>query len=249
LKEQGDPRTAPGLEIQDVSKRFGGAEILRQVSLSAPPGGITALIGQNGAGKSTLFRIIMGLVRPDSGRAFMDGRDILSLPLHLKAGAGLGYLPQECASFDELTAEQNLLALLEVMPLDKIERQERLGRLLSLTGIEEVAGRRFKVLSGGEQRRLEIAKALAGSPRILLLDEPFSGIDPLVVEELINLFRKLASRGIGILVTDHNVHMTLKFADYVYLLAGRTILCQGTPEYITDNQEAKDIYLGQGFYL
>lgn len=238
-----------GLEVFEVSKRFGSAQILRGVSLESPPGRITALIGQNGAGKSTLFKIVMGLIKPDSGRVTLDGRDVLSLPLHKKARAGLGYLSQECGSFGELSVKDNLLAILEILPIDKRERMDRLDELLSLTGIGEIGDRQFNKLSRGEQRRLEIAKALATRPRILLLDEPFSGLDPRIIEELEQILLKLAADKIGILLTDHNAHMTLSFVEHVYLLAGGKIVCDSPPGDIVSNKDARRLYLGQKFSL
>lgn len=238
-----------GLVVEGIAKRFGSVEVMRDVSLEAARGKLTALIGQNGAGKSTLFKILMGLVRPDAGRAALAGRDLLSLPLQEKAKAGLGYLPQECASFEELSIKENLLALLEILPLTKPERKERLSELLELMGLTAISDHPFKFLSRGEQRRLEIAKALAAKPKLLLLDEPFSGLDPRIVEEIAGILEKLAAAGIGILLTDHNIHMTLAFVDQVHLLTNGAILCRGTPAEIAANPEARQWYLGEGFRL
>jgi len=238
-----------GLQVNGISKRFGSAEILRQVSLAAPLSRITALIGQNGAGKSTLFKILMGLIPADAGQAALSGRDLLGLPLHQKAAAGLGYLPQECASFEELTASENLRALLEILPLSKKERGERLTELVETAGLDKVADRRFKLLSRGEQRRLEIAKALAARPRLLLLDEPFSGLDPRIVEDLARILRRLANEGIGILLTDHNIHMTLAFVEDVFLLANGAIVCHGSPQEIAADEAARRLYLGESFQV
>ncbi len=238
-----------GLEIQGVSKRFGAVSVLKNVTLTAPAGRVTALIGQNGAGKSTLFRIVMGLVRADAGSVRLNGREVLKLPLHRKAEAGLGYLAQECASFSELTVRDNLLALLEVLGLGKDSREQRLAELLSLTGLDKISGQLFKTLSGGEKRRLEIAKTLAASPGVLLLDEPFSDLDPRMVEDIITILKGLAQKGLGILLTDHNSHMTLDAADHVYLLARGEILCDGPPREIAADERARKAYFGDRFSL
>jgi lipopolysaccharide export system ATP-binding protein len=212
-----------------------------------PPGRITALIGPNGAGKSTLFKVLMGLIRPDAGHAAMDSENILSSPLHERAKLGLGYLPQESASFPDLSVRDNLRALLELLPMDRDARKSRLGQLLEVTGLLPVSGRAARWLSGGENRRLEIAKALATTPRILLLDEPFSGLDPGIVEEIIQLLADLAARRVGILLSDHNIHMTLNFADHVYLMVFGKVVCSGSPEEIMASDLARKSYLGEHF--
>jgi lipopolysaccharide export system ATP-binding protein len=233
-----------GLNIQNVSKSFDRTPVLKGVSLMVPPGRVTALLGPNGAGKTTLFRAVMGLLRPEQGTVTLEGRDILSLPLHKKAAAGMGWLPQECASFDELSVRENMLALLEIMPLSRAERRERLERLLGLLGLGPVADRRYALLSGGERRRLEIAKTLASDPRALLLDEPFSGIDPPAAEEIAAIVKKLAGRGMAVLLTDHNIPMTFAFAEYVYLLVAGEIICEGKPGEMAQNERARSSYLG-----
>jgi lipopolysaccharide export system ATP-binding protein len=236
-----------GLEVSNVSKRFGHVEVLRDVSLIASPGKITTLLGPNGAGKSTLFKIVLGLVRPDGGDVRVGGVPALGVPLHEKAALGLGYLPQESASFPELTAEENLRGVLELAPLSAVERRARLAELFELTGLAPVAARPYSVLSTGERRRLEIAKALAGQPRVLLLDEPFSGLDPRVIEGLREVLRRLAERSVAVLLTDHNVHMTFALADEAYLLVGGRIICNGPPARISADPLARESYLGQGF--
>jgi len=238
-----------GLIVEDIRRRFGDREVLAGVSLEAPSGRITALVGENGAGKSTLFRILMGLLRADAGRATLDGRDVLAVPLHEKRDLGLGYLPQESGSFPELTVKENLLAILEVLPIPRRERAARLDELLRLAGLAPAAGRRYGVLSGGEQRRLEIAKALAGRPRALLLDEPFSGLDPRIIEELAALLRRLSEEGVALLLTDHNVHMTLGFVDHAWLLAGGRIVVDGPPAALVESDAARRLYLGEGFSI
>ena len=238
-----------GLVIDGIRKRFGSLEVLDDVSLDAPCGRVTALVGQNGAGKSTLFRILMGLLTPDGGRAALDGKDILAVPLHGKSGLGLGYLPQESGSFPELTVRENLLAILEILPIPRRERKSRLDELLRRVGLAEAADRRASVLSGGEQRRLEIAKALAGRPRVLLLDEPFSGLDPRIIEDLAAILRDLTGAGVAVLLTDHNVHMILGFADHSFLLAGGRVVVEGTPSDLVASDAARNLYLGDGFSL
>ena len=236
-----------GLHVEHVARRFGSTVVLQDVTLEAPPGRITALIGQNGAGKTTLFRILMGLTAPDAGSATLDGKDLFALPLHRKAEAGLGYLPQECASFPELTVRQNLLALLELFPLATADRRARLDELLALTHITSLADRRFDRLSAGEQRRLEIAKAFVAHPRILLLDEPFSGLDPCIVEDIEVILHRLTDQGVGILITDHNAHSIVKAAAYAFLLVNGGILCEGTPDTLLQQPEARRLYFGEAF--
>jgi lipopolysaccharide export system ATP-binding protein len=236
-----------GLEIENIVKRFGSTEVLRGVSLAAPSGSITALVGQNGAGKTTLFRILMGLLVPDEGAARLNGRNILGLPVQKKSEVGLGYLPQECGSFPELTVRENLLALLELYPLDATQRDARLQELLALTGIAGLAGRRFGRLSAGEQRRLEIAKALVSKPEMLLLDEPFSGLDPCIVDDIADVLRRLVAEGTGILITDHNAHSILKVAEHGFVLANGRIICDGSPGQILEDDEARRVYFGEGF--
>ncbi|MFQ5503616.1 MAG: ATP-binding cassette domain-containing protein [Planctomycetota bacterium] len=238
------PGPLPLLECAGIAKHFGATRVLEDVSLQVPARSITALIGQNGAGKSTLFKILLGLVPADRGRASLAGQELLGLPLHEKSSLGLAWLPQECSSFPELTVRENLLALLEVLPIDRGEARERHARLLALTGLEEIAGRRFRLLSAGEQRRLEIAKVLATDPRMLLLDEPFSGLDPRIIKELARMLAELAERGIGILLTDHNVHAALDLAESVHLLAGGRVLCSGPPRQVLENPDAQRVYLG-----
>ncbi len=236
-----------GLTVREVSKSFGRTPVLCGVSLQAPPGRLTGLVGPNGAGKSTLFRILMGVLPAGEGGADIDGTEILGLPLHRKAAVGLGYLPQESASFPELTVEENLLAILEVLPLARAERPGRLSWLLSLTGLESVAGSPYGVLSGGERRRLEIAKALASRPRVLLMDEPFSGLDPKIIDGISVLLGSLKREGVAVLLTDHSVHVTLSHVDYAYLLTGGRIACEGPPAELRRDPRARESYFGDRF--
>ena len=237
------------LEIRGIAKAFGSRRVLEDVSFSSRAGGISAIVGENGSGKTTLFRILMGLAREDAGAAFLDGHSLLHLPLGRKAAAGLGYLPQDRASFPELTVAENLAALLEVLPIPRAGRKTRLESLLDTCGLEEVSGQKYGNLSGGEQRRLEIAKVLAVRPRFLLLDEPFSGLDPRIVEELSALFCRLAAEGVGVLVTDHNVHVMMSFAETVFLLASGRIVIAGNPAEVAASAEARRLYLGEGFVM
>jgi lipopolysaccharide export system ATP-binding protein len=242
-----DVHTGTGLVVSAVAKRFGRVSVLESVSLTARPGTITALLGPNGAGKSTLFHIVMGLVSADAGTAEIDGQQLLALPLHKKHAAGLGFLSQTSASFPELTVRENLLALLELFPLPRDERNHRLENLLERMGLKPLEDRRYGLLSGGEQRRLEIAKALTAKPRMLLLDEPFAGLDPFIVEGLSKTIRALAAEGVGVLLTDHNVYVTLAFVDHAYFLAGGRIICEGTPAELSANTVVRSQYLGAGF--
>jgi lipopolysaccharide export system ATP-binding protein len=236
-----------GLHLEGIRKSFGRTPVLRDVTIDAPTGRITALIGQNGAGKTTLFKILMGLVGADAGRATLGGVDILRLPTGRKGAAGLGYLPQENGSFPELTVARNITAMLELHPLDRKERRERLDELLALVGIGHLADRLCRHLSAGERRRLELAKAFIPRPRILLLDEPFSGLDPCIVEEIVAILRSLAAGGTGILVTDHNAHTMVRVGDFAYLLAEGRIVSQGVPGEMLDGEEARKIYFGREF--
>ena len=233
--------------MRDLEKAYGPVQVLRGVTLEAPVGRITGLLGPNGAGKTTLFRIVMGLTRADGGDARIGDTSVLGLPLHRKASVGMGYLPQECASFPELTVRDNLLALVELAEPDRARHGPRLDELVELAGLDAVADRRYGELSGGERRRVEVAKAFAARPRLLLLDEPFSGLDPLIIEDLARIFRRLAESGVGILLTDHHVHMALGIVDYAYLLADGRILCDGTPEEIGADADARRAYLGASF--
>jgi len=237
------------LTIHKLSKSYGSIRVLEDVSLDALVGRITALIGENGAGKSTLFKIIMGLATADSGRVQFSDKNVLSLPLHEKARIGIGYLAQDAASFDEYSVRENLQFLVELLPISRTEQDLRIGELLDVVGLQKLEHRRYSVLSKGEQRRLEIAKALCTRPSMLLLDEPFSGLDPLIVEELTPVLQSLVTSGMGVLLTDHNIHMTLPIADKVYAIAGGKIICSGSPEEVTTNDAAREHYFGQGFSL
>jgi lipopolysaccharide export system ATP-binding protein len=235
------------LEVDDLRKAFGANVVLDGVSFTATGGTITGLFGPNGAGKSTLFHVLMGLVRADGGRARLDGRDLLPLRTHEKAAAGLGLLPQRSRSFPELSVTDNLRAIVEVLPLARTERLARIAGLVELTGMEALARRRYATLSIGEQRRVELAKAFATRPRILLLDEPFAGLDPRFVDDVSTLLATLARGGVGIVLADHNVHHALRLVDRGLLLDRGRIVFDGTPAALVADDRAAERYLGRSY--
>ena len=232
------------LQIRDLKKAFAGQPVLRGVSFDAPIGSATGLLGPNGAGKSTLFKIVMGLVTADAGHVTLDGQDVLACPLHRKMALGVGYLPQDSASFPELSARDNVLALLELLDLDRRSRLKRAAWLLRTLGIEPYERRLYGKLSGGERRRVEIAKALVGQPRILLLDEPFAGLDPAIMADLARLVRQLVGQGLGVLFTDHHVEVTLHVVDQAVVLFDGAVLSQGTPAALRADSAVRAAYLG-----
>ena len=212
-------------------------------------GEIVGLLGPNGAGKSTTFYMTVGLIRPNAGQVFYDDRDITFLPMYKRARLGIGYLAQETSIFRKLTIEQNLMSILEVLDIPKDKRKRRVGQLMEELGISELANRKAYTLSGGECRRAEIARALAASPSFILLDEPFSGIDPIAVQDIQQLILHLRGRGLGILITDHNAEETLGIVDRAYLIADGKITLTGTPEELVGNELARDLYFGHHFEL
>ena len=219
------------------------------VSLQVSPGEVVGLLGPNGAGKTTTFHMLVGLTRPDSGRVKLDGTDLTDFPMYLRARHGLSYLPQEPSVFRKLTVEENILAVLETLPLTPHERRERLEELIEGMGLGHLRGHSAYTLSGGERRRVEIARALVLSPRFLLLDEPFSGIDPITVLDIQKIVAELQQRGIGVLVTDHNVRETLRVTDRAYIIHNGQIFRSGTPQELESDLEVKRIYLGDNFRL
>jgi lipopolysaccharide export system ATP-binding protein len=223
--------------------------ILHDVSLTVSRGEVVGLLGPNGAGKTTCFYSVMGLVKPDSGRIFLDGEDITGLPMYRRAILGLGYLPQETSIFRGLTVEQNILAVLEVDEPDPGVRSERLEQLLGEFGLTRLRTAPAMALSGGERRRCEIARSLAAEPSIMLLDEPFAGIDPISIADIRDLVRELRTRGIGVLITDHNVRETLDIVDRACIIYDGQVLFQGTPEALVADQEVRRLYLGESFAL
>jgi lipopolysaccharide export system ATP-binding protein len=237
------------LMAERLDKSFGGRRVLRDVSVSIKAGEIVGLLGPNGAGKTTSFYIIVGLLRPDGGRVTLDGADVTDLPMYQRARAGISYLPQEPSVFRKLTVEENILAILETLPISAEERQVRLGELLEELSIAHLAKNKAFSLSGGERRRLEITRALVISPAFMLLDEPFAGIDPIAVVDIQGIVSQLKRRGIGVLITDHNVRETLGICDRAYIVNEGTVLEEGTPEAIAESPRARQIYLGEKFRL
>ena len=239
----------PLLSAEGLVKAYGGRTVVRDVSVEVAAGEIVGLLGPNGAGKTTIFSMVVGLVRPDRGRVRLGGADITDLPMYRRARAGISYLPQEPSVFRKMTVEENLLAILETLALEPEERAERCRALLSEFGLTELARDRAYSLSGGERRRVEIARSLVLSPYFLLLDEPFAGIDPIAVLDIQKIVRRLASSGIGILITDHNVRETLSIVDRAYIISGGEILRAGTPLALSTDTVVRKIYLGEGFRL
>ena len=240
---------AAGLEVRSIAKSYDRRAVLHDVSLQVHRGEVVGLLGPNGAGKTTCFYSVMGLVKPDSGRIFLDGQDITGLPMYRRAVLGLGYLPQETSIFRGLTVEQNIMAVLEVSEGDKARRAQRLEQLLGEFGLTNLREAPALALSGGERRRCEIARALAAEPSIMLLDEPFAGIDPISIADIRDLVKDLKQRDIGVLITDHNVRETLDIVDRACIIYDGQVLFQGTPEALVADQEVRRLYLGESFAL
>ncbi len=238
------PEALQQLSARALSRDYQGRSVVRKVDLTVRGGEIVGLLGPNGAGKTTTFRMMIGLIPPTEGHISLDGEEITRMPMYLRARRGMSYLPQESSVFRKLTVEENILAILETRPLSEGDHRARLQSLLSEMRLTHLAGNKAYTLSGGERRRLEIARALVISPRFMLLDEPFSGIDPIIVMELQNILFQLKERGIGLLMTDHNVQKTLEVVDRAYLIYNGEILIEGTPEEISNNREARAVYLG-----
>ena len=237
------------LETREISKAYRGRRVVDGVSVSVQQGEVVGLLGPNGAGKTTSFYMIVGLISPDSGRIVVDDEDITDLPMYQRARRGISYLPQEASVFRKLTVEENLLAILETLRLSGHERRQTMERLLTQLGLEKVRRSQGYMLSGGERRRVEIARSLAISPNFLLLDEPFSGIDPIQVLELQRIIFELKRANIGILVTDHNVRETLVVTDRAYIINNGRIFRAGSPEALGRDPEVKRVYLGESFTL
>lgn len=238
-----------GLEVRSIAKAYDRRAVLHDVSLDVHRGEVVGLLGPNGAGKTTCFYSVMGLVKPDSGRIFLDGQDITDLPMYRRAILGLGYLPQETSIFRGLTVEENIMAVLQVAEPDAGARRERLEQLLNEFGIASLRDAPAMALSGGERRRCEIARALAAEPSIMLLDEPFAGIDPISISDIRELVRELRQRDIGVLITDHNVRETLDIVDRACIIYDGQVLFAGTPEALVADQEVRRLYLGESFAL
>jgi lipopolysaccharide export system ATP-binding protein len=237
------------LRSDGIFKRYKKRYVVKDVGVDVKQGEVVGLLGPNGAGKTTTFYIIVGMIRPTAGKVFLDGQEITKLPMYKRARLGIGYLPQEPSIFRRLTVRENIMAVLQMMDLQQNERTERCDRLLAELGVSSVASSKAYVLSGGERRRTEIARALAFDPKFILLDEPFAGIDPIAVEDLMNIVHSLKDRNIGVLVTDHNVHETLHITDRAYLLFEGQILKSGTAEFLANDPEARKLYLGERFRL
>jgi lipopolysaccharide export system ATP-binding protein len=238
------------LRAEGLAKRYKLRDVVRGISLTVASGEVVGLLGPNGAGKTTAFYMIVGLVPADRGRIELDGRDLTPLPMHDRARLGLGYLPQEASVFRKLSVEDNIMAILETRPdLDRPGREQRLEDLLNELHIGEVRNTAGQSLSGGERRRVEIARALAAEPRFVLLDEPFAGVDPISVLDIQRIIRHLTDRGIGVLITDHNVRETLGICGRAYILNNGTMIAEGAPAEILANQEVRKVYLGEDFRL
>ncbi|WP_295364893.1 LPS export ABC transporter ATP-binding protein [Arenimonas sp.] len=238
------------LTATGLAKSYRSRPVVRDVAMQVEPGKVVGLLGPNGAGKTTCFYMIVGLVGADAGRIALDGRDITALPMHERARLGVGYLPQEASVFRQLTVSENIQAVLELRDdLDAAGRADALSGLMEELQVSHVAGQKGASLSGGERRRVEIARALAANPRFMLLDEPFAGVDPISVGEIQKIVRHLKARGIGVLITDHNVRETLGICDHAVILNAGTVLARGTPEQVLANPDVRRVYLGESFRL
>jgi len=239
----------PTLRTDSLIKYYSKRRVVDGVSINLDSGEIVGLLGPNGAGKTTTFYMITGLIRPNGGKVLLDDLDITRLPMYRRARRGIGYLPQEASIFRKLTVAENIMAILAYIPMTRKERKDRLAELLHDLDVEQIADSRGYNLSGGERRRVEIARALVTQPKFILLDEPFSGIDPITVEEIQKIFHRLREKGLGILVTDHNVRETLSITDRAYIIYEGEILKSGTAEFLANDPEARQLYLGEKFRL
>jgi lipopolysaccharide export system ATP-binding protein len=239
----------PTLATRDLVKSYGGRTVVKGVNVEVASGEVVGLLGANGAGKTTTFSMVVGLTAPDAGRVLLDGHDVTDDPMYVRARKGIGYLPQEASIFRGLTVEQNIMAILETLSLSGSERRTRLRELLAELGLTPLAKSPAYTLSGGERRRAEITRALVMSPKFMLLDEPFAGIDPIAVTDIQKIIAHLRDRGIGVLITDHNVRETLKITDRAYIVHDGVIFKSGTPQSLADDEDVKRIYLGADFRL
>ncbi|MDB4090984.1 LPS export ABC transporter ATP-binding protein [Crocinitomicaceae bacterium] len=237
------------LYTEGIKKSYNGREVVKGVTIEVNQGEIVGLLGPNGAGKTTSFYMIVGLVKPDGGKVFLDSKDITGLPMYKRSQMGIGYLPQEVSVFRKLSVEDNILAILEMTELNKVDREARLEELISEFSLGHVRKNLGNRLSGGEKRRTEIARALATNPKFVLLDEPFAGVDPIAVEDIQSIVSELKKRNIGILITDHNVQETLSITDRAYLLFEGAILKSGTAEDLAADEQVRKVYLGENFEL
>lgn len=235
------------LETQGLVKKFSGRTVVNDVRITVEQRNIVGLLGRNGAGKTTTFRMIIGMIEPDAGQVFFDGHDVTKMPMYKRARLGMGYLSQEPSVFQRLTVRENLIAILETMALGRAERKRRAEELIERFGLGEVAKSQARFLSGGERRKLEIARAMVTNPSLILLDEPFSGVDPIAVEELQAEIRRLVASGVSILITDHNVERTLEVSDKAYIIDHGKVIAEGHPREIIQNDLVKRSYLGSTF--
>ena len=234
---------------RDLKKSYNGRQVVKNVSIDVERGEIVGLLGPNGAGKTTSFYMMVGLVKADEGKINLLDEDVTAMPLHVRARKGIGYLPQEASVFRELTVEENIVAVLEVRDLSEKERQNALDNLISDFGLDHIRKSRGRELSGGERRRVEIARSLALDPKFVLLDEPFAGVDPLAVSDIQQIIKRLKQKNIGVLITDHNVRETLGIVDRAYIMSRGELLVSGTPEEIINNEIARKFYLGEEFKM
>lgn len=238
------------LKVVGVHKRYKSREVVKSVSLSVQAGQVVGLLGPNGAGKTTCFYMVVGLIPCDAGHIYLDDKEITKLPIHARARMGIGYLPQEASVFRKLTVLQNILAILEMQPgLNEPQQQEKLEFLLHEFHLDHLRDHIGTSLSGGERRRLEIARALATEPRVILLDEPFAGIDPISIIDIKRIIQHLVQKNIGVFITDHNVRETLDICEYAYIINEGQLLAEGTPEAILENHQVRQVYLGQHFRI
>jgi lipopolysaccharide export system ATP-binding protein len=237
------------LSLRNLGKIYGGRKVVDSVNLELTNQHVVGLLGPNGAGKTTTFYMTVGMVKPDAGKVLLNEEDMTDYPMHLRARKGVGYLPQEPSIFRKLTVKQNIMAILETLAMTKVEQEKRAALLLEELGIKHLAGQKAAVLSGGEKRRLEISRSLATNPKFMLLDEPFAGVDPLAVIDIKKIIGHLKKRGIGVLISDHNVRDTLQSCDTAYILNEGKVVVAGTPEDITSSEIARKIYLGDEFRL
>ncbi len=237
------------LRGRSLAKSFRKKKVVDDVNVEVCAGEVVGLLGPNGAGKTTTFHMVVGLTEPDAGSVFLNEQEITSHPMYLRARSGISYLPQEPSIFRKLTVEENVLAILETLPLKPDEKRRRLNEVLEELGLAHKARSRGYTLSGGERRRAEITRALVTSPSFMLLDEPFAGIDPIAVGDIQRIIQHLKNRGIGILITDHSVRETLKITDRAYIMNDGKILCSGTPEELADNEDVRRVYFGEDFKL
>jgi lipopolysaccharide export system ATP-binding protein len=239
----------PVLGCKNLVKIYGKRTVVDKVSIEIRQGEIVGLLGPNGAGKTTTFYMVVGMIRPNSGRVYLNKKDITNVPMYRRARMGISYLPQEASVFRQLTVKENLMAILQILPMTSDDREKRAQSLMQELKISHLAGNKANTLSGGERRRVEICRALVTEPKFILLDEPFAGVDPIAVEDIQQIVRQLKERNIGVLITDHNVHETLSITERAYLLFDGVVLKSGTSQFLADDPEARTLYLGETFRL